>query len=207
MISLPWKFNVKMDLSLIYFQAEHGVCMLYSVWPNMVTSQIVGVYLFCVILLIPVLILIFLYGRIAWVLSRKLENDILSDKERTECNHHEKKKVDSATEMRMKNYELARRNTIKTLTLVAVCFVICWTGNQVWVLFFNFGFQVDWDSSGYQFLVLMICVNCVINPFIYLIQYKEYQKGLKSLLCGKRKTSFNEIQSNNTSVASCSEIR
>ena len=199
-------YNVKIDLSLIYFQAEYGVCMLYSVWPNKFTSQIVGVYLFSVILLIPVFILIFVYGRIAWVLSRKLDNDILTDKKQTECNHHGKTNVNSATEMRMKNYELARRNTIKTLTLVAVCFVICWTGNQVWLLFFNFGFQVDWDSPAYQFLVLMICVNSVINPFIYLIQYKDYQKALKSLVCGKRKTSFNEIQSNNTSVTSCSEI-
>ena len=188
----------------MYFQAENGFCMLYSVWPNVLTSQIVGVYLFCVALSIPVFILIFVYGRIASVLSGKLNNDILTDRQRTEYNQHEKKQVDSATEMRMKNYELARRNTLKTLTLVAACFVICWTGNQVWLLLFNFGFQVDWDSPGYQFLVLMICVNCVINPFIYLIQYKEYQRAIQTLLCGKKKTSSNE---SNTSVTSSSEIQ
>ena len=171
--------------------------MLYAVWPNVLTSQIVGVYLFCIILLIPVLILIFVYSRIAWVLSRKLDNDILSGNRKSECNT-----VDSATDMRKKNYELARRNTIKTLTLVAVCFILCWTGQQVWLLLFNFGFQIDWDLPAYQFLVFMICVNCVINPFIYLIQYKEYQRALKVLLCERNKTPPNESQSTNTSTIS-----
>ena len=108
----------------------------------------------------------------------------------------------SATDVRNKNYEMARRNIIKTLTLVAVCFIICWTGNQIWVLAFNFEVELDWDSIGYQFFILMICVNCVINPFIYLVQYKEYQKALKSLLCGKKKRdSCNDGRSDKSSTS------
>ena len=173
--------------------------MLYVVYPNLLTRKIVGVYFFCFVLFIPVLILIFVYGRIAWVLARKVDED-LTDKGRRE--QIENKAVDKATNVRKRNYELAKRNVIKTLTLVAACFVICWTGNQVWVLAFNFEVELDWDSIGYQFFILMICVNCVINPFIYLIQYKEYQKALKALFCGRKKVkSTSETQISKSSVS------
>ena len=154
-------------------------------------------------LFIPVLLLTFIYGRIAWILARKLDNDILTDKRDGDQSQRGHNTVNSATDMRKKNYELAKRNTIKILVLVGVCFIICWSGNQIWLLLFNFGWQVNWDSPAYQFFVLMICVNCTINPFIYLAQYKEYQNALKELICGKRKSrSLNENQSNDTSVIS-----
>ena len=101
--------------------------MLYVVYPNLLTRKIVGVYFFCFVLFIPVLILIFVYGRIAWVLARKVDED-LTDKGRRE--QIENKAVDKATNVRKRNYELAKRNVIKTLTLVAACFVICWTGKS-----------------------------------------------------------------------------
>ena len=172
--------------------------MLYVIYPNLLTRKVVGVYFFCFVLFIPVLILIFVYGRIAWVLARKVDEN-LTEKGRKQI---ENKSEDSTTDVHKKNYELARRNIIKTLTLVAACFVICWTGNQVWVLAFNFEVELDWDSIGYQFFILMICVNCVINPFIYLIQYKDYQMALKALLCNRNKAkSTNEIQISQTSVS------
>ena len=146
-------------------------------------------------------ILVFVYGRIAWVLSKKVSNDIFSDKT-NKRGISEDTTENSAKDIRKKNYETAKRNTIKTLVLVAVCFVICWTSNQVWFLLFSLGYEVKFDSEAYQFTVLLVCVNCIINPFIYLIQYKEYQKALHALLCGKRnRKSFDEIQSTSTSTS------
>ena len=172
-------------------------------WPNLLTSQVVGVYFIAVVLVIPILILIFVYGRIAWILARKLDNDILTDAQEKRQTQQEDKMVNKVTDVRQKNYELAKRNTIKTLLIVGVCFVICWTGNQIWVLLFNLGWEINWDSPAYQFFVLMICVNCTINPFVYLAQYKEYQNALKTLICGKKKSRLlNEVQSNCTSTVS-----
>ena len=165
-------------------------------WPNLLISQIVGVYVVIIVVFIPVTILIFVYGRIAWVLSRKVSNDVLAGK-----NKNDTTMMNAATEMRKKNYETAKRNTIKTLILVAVCFVRCWTGNQVWFLLYNIGYEVKFDSVAYQFFVLMICVNSVINPFLYLIQYTEYQRALKGLVCGKKQAkSSDESHSTSTCV-------
>ena len=155
-------------------------------WPSLLTSQIVAVVVVVVLVFLPASILIFVYGRIVWVLSRKAKSDVISDINRGE---NKDKIADASTELRIKNYELAKRNTIKTLVTVAACFIICWMGNQVWFLLFNIGYEIQFDSVGYQFTVLMVCVNSTINPFIYLIQYKEYQAALKALICKKGKTT------------------
>ena len=161
------------------------MCFVLSIWPNVLTSKIVGVYIVFVAVILPASILIFVYGRIAWVLSRKVRNDILTDKIKRGTGNDNV--VSSATNLRMKKYQLATRNTIKTLVLVAVSFIICWTGNQVLAFLHNIGYKVEFDSEVYQFFVLMVCVNCTINPFVYLVQYKEYQTALKALICNKRK--------------------
>ena len=99
---------------------DNGVCFLYAVWPSLLTSQIVAVVVVVVLVFLPASILIFVYGRIAWVLSRKANRDVISDINRED---NKEKIVDASTELRIKNYELAKRNTIKTLVTVAACFI------------------------------------------------------------------------------------
>ena len=168
-------------------QAVSGVCLLYTVWPNLLTGQIVAVYVVVILVFLPASILIFVYGRIACVLSRKANRDVISDINR---GGNKDKIVDTSMKLRMKNYELAKRNTIKTLVTVAASFIICWMGNQVWFLLYNIGYEIQFDSVGYQFTVLMVCVNSTVNPFIYLVQYKEYQVALKALVCKKGRAAF-----------------
>ena len=79
-------------------------------------------------------------------------------------------------------FQLARRNTIKTLLIVGCCFIICWTQNQVIYFMFNIGYPVDWNSAYFQFTVLMVFLNTTVNPFVYLFNYKDYQIALKQLL-------------------------
>ena len=53
---------------------------------------------------------------------------------------------------------------------------------------YNLGYDADWNGIYFQFTVLMVFLNCTVNPFIYLIKYKDYQSALKNLCgCGKKK--------------------
>ena len=82
-------------------------------------------------------------------------------------------------------FELARNNVIKTLFIVAFCFFICFLGLEVAYFLYNLGFAVDWNSGYYKFTVIMVYLNFTINPFIYLVNYKDFHKALKKLLrCG-----------------------
>ena len=83
-------------------------------------------------------------------------------------------------------FQLARTNTMKTFLLVGLFFIICWSSDQIYYLMYNLGYDVNFNGSYYKIFVLMVFVNCTVNPFIYLIKYKDYQQALREF-CGCRK--------------------
>ena len=120
------------------------------------------------------LIMGYCYGRIVWVLTRRLDSKLSSSGSKA-------------------TFHVARTNTFKTLLTVALCFVICWSSNQIYYLMYNLGYQVDWNSTYFNFTVFMTCLNCTVNPFIYLIKYKDYQEALR--YCCSRQKSDSQQQS------------
>ena len=166
-------------MSCLIFQVVNDDCLLYTFWPNPLFKNAYGVFVFIITFLIPLIVLIG-YGKIVFVLTRRIDSKLSGVKNN--------------------NFELARTNTIKTLLLVALCFVICWSNNQVYYLMYNLGFHVDWNSSFYQSTVVMAFLNCTINPFIYLAKYQDFQTALKSC-CGSRKS----VNGRNTELSSISQ--
>ena len=59
---------------------------------------------------------------------------------------------------------------------------------------FNLGHGLDWNGVYYKFTVLMVFLNCTVNPFIYLIKYKDYQEALKLILRCKKYQSREETK-------------
>ena len=100
-------------------------------------------------------------------------------------------------------FELARRNTIKTFLLISICFVICWSNNEVYYFMYNLGYKANWNGTYFKFTLLMVFLNCTVNPFIYLVKYEDYQRALKNLFgcCSKdnfRRRSESSVSSVNT---------
>ena len=50
----------------------------------------------------------------------------------------------------------------------------------------------------YSFTVYMVCANSVVNPFVYVIQYHEFQDRMKEMICSKKQSS--ELESSCQSV-------
>ena len=83
-------------------------------------------------------------------------------------------------------FQLARTNTIKTMFIVALAFVICLSNNHIYYLMYMLGYDADWYGLYAKFALVMVFVNCTINPFIYLSKYQDFQMALrKSLGCLK----------------------
>ena len=137
---------------------------------------------------IPLFILLYCYGRIMWMLTRRTGSD-LSQK-------------DNQTNM----FQLARKNTLKTFLLIGLCFVICWSGSQFNYLLYNIGYPADWNSTFFKVITLMAFGNCMINPFVYLVKYKYFQEGLKYLcLCIPRGGKFERgLHSTETAISKIS---
>ena len=122
--------------------------------------------------IIPCIILIYCCGRIVSILTRRIDTNLQENGLQTE------------------KFLLAKKNTIKTFLLVGLCFVICWSNNSFYYLMYNLGYKADWNSTYFQFTVLMVFLNYTVNPFIYLIKYRDYQTALKKLFgCDKKNYS------------------
>ena len=70
-----------------------------------------------------------------------------------------------------------KRNVLKTLFIVFGCFVFSSTWNDVFVASWFFGANVDFNSIFYHFTVFARFSYCCINPLIYVVKYKEFQRG------------------------------
>ena len=75
----------------------------------------------------------------------------------------------------------AQRNTFKTLLIVYIAFLVCWTPNQFIFLFWNLGLPVDNSSVVYRLTVVMACSNSAVNFIIYALKYRQFRKGVKRL--------------------------
>ena len=84
----------------------------------------------------------------------------------------------------------AQKNLLKTLVLVSSSFVVCWSWNALFFLVANLGYRVVYGHF-YHFTVVMVFLNSCVNPFIYICQYREFQRGLKKLL--GRETSVTQV--------------
>src|SRR6218665_1418781 len=73
----------------------------------------------------------------------------------------------------------ARKNILKTLLIVVVCLALSGLYKQVLVLINGLGiYAVDWSGTAYKVSLSLQFSNCCINPFIYMFQYKEFQRGV-----------------------------
>ena len=52
---------------------------------------------------------------------------------------------------------------------------------------YNCGYPVDWNSPYYHIIGLMVFLNSTVNPFVYIIMYRDYQIALRTLLGCKKK--------------------
>ena len=132
--------------------------------------------------------MMYCYGRIVWILTRRINSKF----NETESND-KIGKIQNKTGV--DKFRVAKTNTIKTFFLVSISFFVCWVNNQIYFLLSNLGYEINWNGTYYQFTVLMVFLNCVVNPFIYLIKYKDYQEALMKLL---RWGKHNEEQNRST---------
>ena len=140
---------------------------------------------------IPFLVLVVCYGKIVWVLTGRIDTDFIKPQSAMDNSDNLSETTDDvrktaqamdpseekSVEPGKEKFQLARRNTIKTLLILGVCFIICWSQNQIIYSMYNCGYGVNFNTTYFQFTVVMVFLNCIVNPFIYLIKYRDYQEA------------------------------
>ena len=77
----------------------------------------------------------------------------------------------------------ATRNVIQTMMIVSATYAITWAPIAFNYLIFNLGGPLDFTSVWYEVTKLFVHANMCANPFIYAMQYRQFQIGLKRLCC------------------------
>ena len=145
MVHISESFTLQMVLHYRWFHITDGftlqmvsdVCVIYAEKPGIFYYM----YVF-ILFILPLIILVYCYGRIVWVLYRRVNTNTTE----SQSNLGDK-------------FLLARKNTIKTFLLVGLCFIICWIQNQIYYFMYNLGYDIDWNSAYYKYSVLMIFLN------------------------------------------------
>ena len=121
-----------------------GSCDLMTNWPNDFARKATGVLTFVLEYFVPLLVMIFCYSRIAWILKTKaMKVDPISSINNLNTANSTTQSQTPNVAIRTTLMSKARRNVIKTLFIVCLCFIACWTWNQVFFLLYNTGYEVS----------------------------------------------------------------
>ncbi len=142
---------------------EDGQCIVYFAWPSSEVKAVYGTLILILKLLFPFGVLIYCYIRIALVIQKKIDETV------SKTNHG------LQSQSQQQRLSKGHSNTIKTLFSVAVCFAICWTWNQINFYRQNLGYYIDLTSNSYHVTVILVYLNCCVNPFIYAFKYQQFQ--------------------------------
>ena len=180
---------VILQFKIIYYivlQVVSNKCILEGFWPNDLIRNIVGVFLVTIEFFIPLIIIIYCYGRIVWILTKRLDINI------------------EGNAVSNQNFQVAKTNTVKTFGMVSICFIICWVGNQACFLIRNLGYPVDLNGNLYKITVVMVFLNFIVNPFIYLAKYDDFQKALRNIFGCEKLTQTSRSYQSKTSTSTLS---
>ena len=143
-----------------------GRCLFHRKYFNLLFKRASGALLFIVQYLTPMVCFVFCYSRIFMCLRARVNpaaraNPNPADVQKARC----------------------RRNVLKTLVTVVLCYIVCNSSNQFLFLVYNFGVNISFRSYFYHFTVIMVFGNSCINPFVYAFQFDRFRKELGKLFC------------------------
>ncbi|KAH8286470.1 hypothetical protein KR054_009816 [Drosophila jambulina] len=130
---------------------------------------------FCIFFVIPMLLIIILYGR-------------MGAKIRSRTN--QKLGVQHGTNNReTRNSQLRKKTVIRMLAAVVITFFVCWFPFHVQRLWFlyaqNNDNYLDINEALFSIAGFAYYVSCTINPIVYSVMSRRYRVAFRELLCGK----------------------
>ncbi|XP_038048203.1 prolactin-releasing peptide receptor-like [Patiria miniata] len=172
-IAFCWTFGVliKIYTIMIVENTPDGRCTPRPI-PG---SQAIGILTVFIQYILPVGVMLFAYVRTSVELKRQANRSGPSTVAT----------APGAPESMSDSLLRARRNTFKTLMIVFITFLVCWSPNQIIFLLWNFGWGAKFTDWYFLLSLALIASNSCVNPFIYALKYKQFRKGLLQIL-GKK---------------------
>ncbi|XP_003728645.1 galanin receptor type 2-like [Strongylocentrotus purpuratus] len=168
-IVVIWLVAVAINSYSLYIHfVQDGTCV--TIFPTALFQKIIGVTLFLVEYVIPVIIMLTAHALTIHSL-RQRASPVTVGQERQK---HALKLMK------------ARHRVLQMLFIVVITFIICWTPDQFGFLVFNLG-VVDFThlfSPLYRAFVVLAFANSCLNPIIYASRNLRFRKALGDLFKG-----------------------
>ncbi|ELU06600.1 hypothetical protein CAPTEDRAFT_96648 [Capitella teleta] len=171
--TLGMTFNALMKI--ITSGVVNGRCRVLYHWSSPEARQGFGILTIVIEYFLPLVILIFCYSHMIYILKQ------MGSVVRPVADH--------VTNKASSNRFRARKNITKTMLWVSICFVLCWTSNQVYFLLMNLGFNLTTKTNFYKFTVIAAFLNCCVNPFVYLVKDSAFRKAVRDVVLGSKTSS------------------
>ena len=96
------------------------------------------------------------------------------------------------------NQRMAQINLFKTCFIVSLIFVICWgiDGAALFVITLDYTAPIHFKRAGFVFIIF----NCCLNPYVYAIQYRDFQEQARKLF-GRKTKGIVESSTNATAMS------
>ena len=161
----PWiiglSFQLAYGVPTSELRGEH--CAAYAVWPGAGVQRLAGVFSTILPFFFPVIVMIILYGKIVLILRAKARVGMTSQV------------------VPNKGITKSQSNLTKTCVIIVAAFICCWGPSQAFWMLYNLGLDISMKDDGHMATLLMIYLNCSVNPFIYTFSFGEFQKGMRRL--------------------------
>lgn len=168
-------------LGILFFYTsgvKEGACYVVGLWPSEQLERSFCIFYLVMTFLIPVTSFVGCYGHMLLVI-RKRHKVLVSchiskaDRMSINVNYRRKSRITSP-----------QSNLTKTMLIVSVCFVICWSPSHVHYLLTTFELVPHLHFYGrvYRIVTYLAFSNVCINPIIYAFKYEDFKNEAKRVL-------------------------
>eukprot|EP00057_Strongylocentrotus_purpuratus_P004338 XP_003728505.1 PREDICTED: orexin receptor type 2-like [Strongylocentrotus purpuratus] len=177
---MTWASGFVLDC---YWPAIHvifptGGC--YPSWPNKILQGVIGVFIFFITYAGPLSVMGFSYVRILSKLRKPATRAAPAPSPKSSpASTSASKAMRRSKRVMSERSERATRNVIKTMITVSLTYAICWAPIAFNFLVYNLGGPLDFSGTWYAVTKIFVYANLCANPFIYTMQYQQFQKGFE----------------------------
>ena len=161
-------------------QFVDGYCKIVVNFPSKSIALFALFMNTCLQFFVPLLLILCLYVHIL-ITVRKRARQIAPTASQ---NQGGTESVTNQSIIQDKRMSTVARNVTKTLMIVTLFFAICWSFNSVYfILAVEGSLGLSLSSQFYYISSYMVFVNQIINPFLYALQYKQFQAQATKVCC------------------------
>ena len=193
-LAFVWLFGVTYTVIFVIPQsaAVAGRCYPMAFYPSKPFCLVNSIVNICVIMMCPLIVHAFCYGRIMYTLrhrSRPAEPTVFAvDVHASPAVSTSVPRLQMSIDAGTPKYVVKTKKTVtQTLSIVTCCYVICFLPYQVRLLLFHLN---GIGECGLCWIIpaILVFAHCCVNPFTYTARYAEFQEGLRKLGLQLRKT-------------------